>query len=112
MCASRSSAPSMQATSRVDKWLWCARFFRTRAAASRYCIEGGLRINRIQTSKPHHAIHIGDVLTFVLGPHVRVIRVVALAERRGPSSTARTLYVDLSPPSADRAIVRSEPCLD
>ncbi len=63
-----------------------------------------MRVNRIQTNKPHHPVHAGDVLTFVLGAYVRVIRVVALAERRGPAPAARALYADLAPPSPDRAI--------
>ena len=92
------------AGSRIDKWLWCARFFRTRVTAARYCAEGKIRINRIETNKPHHPVHTGDVLTFVLGAHVRVIRILALAERRGPPSAARALYADLAPPSPGNAI--------
>jgi ribosome-associated heat shock protein Hsp15 len=92
------------AGARLDKWLWCVRFFRTRTAAARYCSEATLRVNRVQTNKPHHAVHVGDVLTFVLGAHVRVIRVTGLAKRRGSASVARMLYVDLAPPTPEKAI--------
>lgn len=83
---------------RLDKWLWCARFFKSRSAASRFCDDGKLRIAGQVTRKAHHAVRTGDVLTFPLGPHVRVIKVLALASRRGPAPEARTLYEDLAPP--------------
>jgi ribosome-associated heat shock protein Hsp15 len=53
----------------------------------------------------------GDVLTFPLGPHIRVIEIVALGERRGPAPEARTLYNDLDPPqprAAPRAVMAAE----
>jgi ribosome-associated heat shock protein Hsp15 len=85
-------------TQRLDKWLWCARFFKSRSAASRFCSDGRLRITGQVTHKAHHAVRPGDVLTFPLGPHIRVIRILALATRRGPAAEARTLYEDLSSP--------------
>jgi ribosome-associated heat shock protein Hsp15 len=85
-------------TQRLDKWLWCARFFKSRSAASRFCDDGRLRISGQVTHKAHHAVRPGDVLTFPLGPHIRVIRILALATRRGPAPEARTLYEDLSSP--------------
>lgn len=85
-------------TQRLDKWLWCARFFKSRSAASRFCDDGRLRISGQVTHKAHHAVRPGDVLTFPLGPHIRVIRVLALATRRGPAAEARVLYEDLSSP--------------
>ena len=83
---------------RLDVWLWRARFFRSRARAASFCAEGSVRINRMKTEKAHHAVRVGDVLTFALGSHVRVLRVIALGARRGPAVEARTLYEDLDPP--------------
>ena len=83
---------------RLDKWLWQARFFKTRSLASRLCNDGKVRVDGVTVTKAHHLIKPGDVLTF---PHARVIRVVriaALATRRGPASEASTLYEDLVPP--------------
>ncbi|MCC7425443.1 MAG: RNA-binding S4 domain-containing protein [Alphaproteobacteria bacterium] len=83
---------------RLDAWLWCARFVKTKALARLLVGKGRLRINRQPTAKAHARLRPGDVLTFPLGAHVRVIRVVALAARRGPAAAARLLYQDLEPP--------------
>lgn len=83
---------------RLDKWLWQARFCKSRSLAARLCASGGMRISHIKVHKPHHPVKAGDVLTFPLGPHIRVIRILALGTRRGPAPEARTLYEDLSPP--------------
>ena len=94
---------------RLDKWLWQARFFKSRTLASRACAAGRVRINRGVVSKSHATVKPGDVLTFPQGPAIRVIEIVALGERRGPASEARALYHDLSPepvPAAKRAAVR------
>lgn len=64
--------------------------------------QGGVRINRQPTDKPHARLRIGDVLTVPLRGEVRVVRVLALAARRGPPSDARLLYeevADQAPPS-------------
>jgi ribosome-associated heat shock protein Hsp15 len=82
---------------RLDKWLWQARFFKTRSIASKYCEEGRLRVNGEPTQKAHYAARVGDVLTFPLGQDIRVIKILALGERRGPASEAQTLYEDLAP---------------
>jgi ribosome-associated heat shock protein Hsp15 len=83
---------------RLDKWLWHARFARTRSLAAKLVSEARFRINGNPTEKAHHAVRPGDVLTFPLGPHIRVIKVLALGVRRGPAPEARTLYEDLEPP--------------
>jgi ribosome-associated heat shock protein Hsp15 len=94
------------ARQRLDKWLWHARFLKTRSLAQRFCEETRIRIGGVVVSKPDHRVRPGDVLTFVQGRHVRVIRVLALAESRGPASEARLLYEDLSPPAPATAIPR------
>jgi ribosome-associated heat shock protein Hsp15 len=85
---------------RLDKWLWYARFFKSRTLATRLCASGRLRINGSIVKKAHYAVRPGDVLTFPRGPHIRVIQVVALGTRRGPATEARALYEDLQPPQA------------
>lgn len=84
-----------RATLRVDKWLWQARFFKTRALSAELAESGHLRINGQPTRKPGAGVGAGDVLTFPQGGRIRVIRILALGERRGPALEAQTLYLDL-----------------
>ncbi len=87
---------------RVDKWLWHARFFKTRSLAAREVSAGHIRINGDKTDKPARAVGPGDVLTFPQARRVRVVRIEALGERRGPAPEAQALYTDLSPPEEPR----------
>jgi ribosome-associated heat shock protein Hsp15 len=91
---------------RLDKWLWFARLCKSRSVAAELCASGRLRSNRIPVTEPHHPVGPGDVLTFPLGRHIRVIRVVALAVRRGPAREAQALYQDLAPPTPETAMGR------
>jgi ribosome-associated heat shock protein Hsp15 len=88
------------ATQRLDRWLWAARFFRSRSAATRLCTGIGVRVNRRKTLKPAHSLRIGDVLTFPQGGVIRVVRVLGLALQRGGYAEARQLYEELSPAPA------------
>lgn len=83
---------------RLDKWLWYARFFKSRTLAAKLCASGRIRLDGAIVQKPHHQVRTGNVLTFPLGPHVRVIKILALGTRRGPAPEARGLYEDLAPP--------------
>jgi ribosome-associated heat shock protein Hsp15 len=88
---------------RLDKWLWFARFTKSRSLATKLVGDGKMRINGTPTQKAHYAVKIGDVLTFALGPHIRVIKIVALGEHRGPAPEARLLYEDIDPPAPHAA---------
>lgn len=82
---------------RLDKYLWCIRVLRQRSDCAALAAGGLVRINRQPTDKPHAKIRVGDVITFASpGGRVRVIEVLALGERRGPASEARTLYREIS----------------
>jgi ribosome-associated heat shock protein Hsp15 len=81
---------------RLDKWLWCARFMRARSDCAALVAEGRIRINRQQTDKAHARLRPGDVLTLPVRGEVRVIRVLALANRRGPAAEAATLFEELA----------------
>ena len=92
---------------RLDKWLWHARFFKSRTLAAQQVSQGGFRVNRALVRKSHHAVQAGDVVTFAKGPYVRVIEILALGQRRGPASEAQALYRDLNPPEAQPKPERS-----
>jgi ribosome-associated heat shock protein Hsp15 len=91
-----------EATQRLDKWLWFARFAKTRTLAATIAVEGRLRLNGTIVAKAAQPVRVGDVLTFALGQRVKVVRVLALGARRGPPAEARLLYDDLSPPPPPR----------
>ena len=80
---------------RLDKWLWYARFFKTRGLAQKACETGRIRVNGQRVTKAHRAVGPGDVLTFVQGRVVRIVRILAVAERRGPAPEARKLYEEI-----------------
>ena len=92
-------APSQEAGAarqRLDKYLWFARMARTRSAAAQLVSSGHVRVNGRKIDQPGRAVGQGDVLTISLERAVRVLRIVALAERRGPYEQARLLYEDLT----------------
>jgi len=78
--------------SRLDKWLFHARFYRTRPAAQAATEAGKVRLNGVRVSKPGHALKPGDIVTLGKGAAVIAVRVLALAERRGSAIEARNLY--------------------
>ena len=81
---------------RMDKWMWQARFFKTRALAAKVCTSGKVRVDGAKINKAHFSVRTGQVLTFPQGRRIRIVRVLALGERRGPAKEARLLYEDLS----------------
>ena len=90
-------AHPVQPKLRLDKWLWAARFFKTRDLAAEVVESGHLRLNGQHCRKPGHGVAPGDVLTFAQAGRIRVIRVLALNDRRGPATEAQELYIDLAP---------------
>ncbi len=81
---------------RLDKWLWCARFLKTRSAATLFCTETRIRINGHAVQKGGAFVQIGDVLTFAWHDRIRVLEIVAIAVRRGPAVDAKKLYKELT----------------
>ncbi len=76
---------------RVDKWLWAARFFKTRSLASDAVTGGKVTVNG-ESIKPAKMVQAGDVVRVRLGPYEHTVGIRALSERRGPASVATTLY--------------------
>jgi ribosome-associated heat shock protein Hsp15 len=98
------SANADAAGLRLDKWLWYARFFKTRALATKAISGGRFRLDGAVMSKPHRQAKPGQVLTFTQGNRIRVVRIAALGTRRGPAADAVLLYDDLAPivPETDK----------
>lgn len=80
---------------RLDAWLWHARLARTKPACGALIEAGGFRLNRQPVTKAHARIRVDDVLTFAWQGQVRVWRVRALGERRGPAEEAQGLYEEI-----------------
>ena len=85
----------MSETQRLDKWLWQARFYKTRGLAQRMCAAGKVRINSRRIRKAHYALRAGDILTFPQGSRIRVVRILAMPERRGPAAEAARCYEEI-----------------
>jgi len=101
---------------RIDKWLWHARFARTRTLAQKLVEAGSVRVNRVPVRAPSHPVRIGDTLTLALGGRILVVRALAHGLRRGPATDARLLYETVadsagrtSPPPADGPAADLEP---
>jgi ribosome-associated heat shock protein Hsp15 len=88
----RSEIVPINATSvRMDKWLWAARFFKTRSLASRACDLGRIQCNH-QAAKPAREVHVGDMLDVKTEGGDFEVEVLLLSEVRGPAAVAQTLY--------------------
>lgn len=88
-------------TLRVDKWLWAARFFKTRGLAAAACTGGKVDVND-EAAKPARLVRPGDLVQVTAPGGRRVARIVGLSDRRGPAAEARALYEDLTPPAPPR----------
>ena len=98
------TAPS---TVRIDRWLWAARFFKTRSSAAAAVNGGKVHLNG-QRTKPAKAVRAGDRLEVRRGDNRWEVTVLGTAERRGPASEARTLYEELPESVERRAREREE----
>src|ERR1700752_1529937 len=76
---------------RIDKWLWAARFFKTRSLASRACDLGRIQCNH-QAAKPAREVHVGDMFNVKTEGGDFEVEVLLLSEVRGPAAVAQTLY--------------------
>jgi ribosome-associated heat shock protein Hsp15 len=90
---------------RLDKWLWFARFVKSRTAAAKLVSDGFIRVNGQRNTDPAKALAVGDVLTVALDRRTLLVKVLELGTRRGPAVEARQLYADLD--SDDGTLVTS-----
>jgi ribosome-associated heat shock protein Hsp15 len=89
---------------RLDKWLWHARFFKSRSLAAGVVTAGKVRVDGTPVSKPARSVGPSHVLTFSKEGDVRVVRILACGIRRGPAPEAQALYEDLTPAPAPRPV--------
>ena len=92
----------MDGAIRIDKWLWYARFFKTRALAQRIAESGLIRLNGTRVVKSAAPVGPGDIVTLARGREVVSVKVLACASRRCPAPEAQRLYQILSETGLDR----------
>ena len=97
-----SPEPAPTGRVRIDKWLWAARFFKTRSLAAEAIAAGKVELNeeRVKAAK---LIGLGDSVSVRIGPYLHVVTVRGLSERRGPATVAATLYEETAESVAARA---------
>ena len=101
--------PQAEDPIRIDKWLWAARVFKTRSLAADACDGGKVDIND-QSVKPAKNVRPGDQIKVTLAQgRRRILKVVALSDRRGSATVARTLFEDLTPPEPPRVRLAPPP---
>ena len=100
---------------RIDKWLWAARFFKTRSQAARACELGRASVNG-QTAKPAREVKVGDMLRIKTEGGEFEVEVLGLSEMRGPAAVAQTLYRETDASREARALLaearRTAPTFD
>ncbi len=92
---------------RVDKWLWVARFFKTRVLAARSCELGRVQLGG-QVVKPAREVRVGDRLRIRTEAAEFEVAVLGMSEMRGPASVAQTLYAETETSRAQRALVAEQ----
>ncbi|HEV2079005.1 MAG TPA: RNA-binding S4 domain-containing protein [Allosphingosinicella sp.] len=86
---------------RIDKFLWFARIVKTRSLAQQLAENGRLRLAGRVIDRAHATVRVGDVMSFAVHGKVRVLRIEALPQRRGPPAEARLLYTELGESPVD-----------
>lgn len=89
------SVPGVGPTLRIDKFLWYTHLAKSRSLAQKVAEDGHIRLNGRRIDRAHAVVRIGDLITFPQGTRVRVVRVVTLPARRGPTPEAQACYEDL-----------------
>jgi ribosome-associated heat shock protein Hsp15 len=103
----KGAGPSDAGAVRLDKWLWAARFFKTRSLATEGVNGGKVELNGTRP-KPAKEVRVGDQLRVRVGPYIHAVTVRALSERRGPPAAAALLYEEEGESVTERARLREQ----
>lgn len=101
--AAQPASPQALEGMRLDKWLWCARFYKTRTFAAEEIGKGRLQVNQ-SAAKASREVKLGDTLTIIQGPTKRIVVVKALSGMRGPAPIAQQMYEE----TADSIAIREK----
>ena len=92
---------------RIDKWLWAARFYKTRSLAGEEIDKGRVRINDVE-AKPSREVKVGDVVVMRSGPVLRTVTVLGISGQRGGAPAAALLYQETAESIAARAVAAEQ----
>jgi len=92
---------------RVDKWLWAARFYKTRSLAGDEIDKGRVQVNE-QVAKPSREIKAGDTVVMRQGPVTRTVTVLGISHTRGPAPVAQGLYAETPDSIRDRLLITEQ----
>ncbi len=95
---------------RADRWLWAARFYKSRSLAAEACEGGKVEVNG-RTAKAHKLVRVDDTLEFTHPHGLKKLKVLAVSDKRGPATEARLLYEDHSPPQDEDFDFFAQPSL-
>ncbi|MFZ6655428.1 RNA-binding S4 domain-containing protein [Undibacterium sp. TJN19] len=98
----KSSLMTISETTRIDKWLWAARFFKTRSLATD-AVELGRALQNEQRVKPAHSVKLGDLIEVHQAEQVWQVRVLRILDVRGSATVAQTMYEETAESAARRA---------
>jgi len=110
--ATSTAAGPDRGKTRLDQWLWFARFAKSRSLAARLCTAGAVAVNGKPVRKPNQTVRVGDVVVVPQGGWQRTVRVVALGLRRGPAAEARMLFDEASAAPIPKSAGDWAPLLD
>lgn len=88
---------------RIDKWLWAARFYKTRSLASDEIVKGRIQVNEL-VAKPSREIKVGDTVVIRQGPVIRTVVVLGISQQRGSAPIAQQLYAETPDSVRDREL--------
>ena len=91
------AAGAERTKTRLDQWLWFARFVKSRSLAARLCAAGAVAVNGLPVKKANHLVRIGDIVVLPQGGWQRTVQILALGLRRGPAAEAHLLYEEAGP---------------
>jgi len=92
---------------RIDKWLWAARFFKTRSLASEAISGGKVHINQSRI-KPSRLLQVGDMVSISKGPYKTIVEVLQLSDKRGPAKVATLLYNETEESLQQRLAIQAQ----
>ena len=99
--------PTAEKKVRIDKWLWAARFYKTRGLATEAINGGKIHLNKVRV-KPSRNVNIGDMISISRGPYKILVEILDLSDKRGPAPIAQQLYSETEESIRQRELLQTQ----